>query len=229
MISYTHRTHSRSRTIKIKVESDGKVVVVTPPRISTKKIDNFVKQSEQWIKKSLAKVKKRSSFGVTDKQVMIFGKKYTRKVDYSSSSHSGVFLKNNALIINPLSDPSLISEGKLKKNTQSQLDNFLKNTASKYIVPRLNQLAKKMKIKFNKVTLRQQKTRWGSCSSKGNLNFNWRLIHCPTKVIDYVIIHELSHRVHLNHSHKFWELVSKYDPEHRTHSGWLKRHGVALS
>ena len=85
-----------------------------------------------------------------------------------------------------------------------------------------------MDINFNSITLREQKTRWGSCSSKGNLNFNWRLVHYRPEIIDYVIIHELAHRTHMNHSAKFWQLVEKYDPEYRKHRGFLKRHGMAV-
>ncbi len=117
----------------------------------------------------------------------------------------------------------------LNLNSDRTINQFLKSTATRYILPRTKQLAKKMKIKFNHITLRQQKTRWGSCSNQGNLNFNWRLVHYPTKIIDYVIIHELAHRRHMNHSTLFWDLVKKYDPEYLKHRGWLKRNGLTLS
>ncbi len=85
-----------------------------------------------------------------------------------------------------------------------------------------------MNTSINKITLRQQKTRWGSCSSAGNLNFNWRLVHYPPEVIDYVIIHELAHRTHMDHSSSFWQLVARYDPDHLKHRNWLKKHGVSV-
>ncbi|MBT3249209.1 MAG: M48 family metallopeptidase [Candidatus Pacebacteria bacterium] len=113
-------------------------------------------------------------------------------------------------------------------SSTKEADRFLKSTATRYILPRTKQLADKMEIKFGRITLRQQKTRWGSCSSQGNLNFNWRLVHCPTKVIDYVIIHELAHRQHMNHSSSFWGLVRKHDPEYLRNRGWLKRNGLVL-
>jgi predicted metal-dependent hydrolase len=86
-----------------------------------------------------------------------------------------------------------------------------------------------MDISFGSISLREQKSRWGSCSSLGNLNFNWRLAHHPPAVIDYVIIHELAHRLHMDHSSAFWSVVKKYDPEHLKHQGWLKRRGLQLS
>ena len=86
-----------------------------------------------------------------------------------------------------------------------------------------------MQTSYNKITLRRQKTRWGSCSSKKNLNFNWQLVYFEPKIIDYVIIHELAHLTHMNHSKNFWQLVEKYDPEYKKHVGWLKRNGLNLS
>jgi len=126
----------------------------------------------------------------------------------------------------------LVFGKKYKKNlelSQKKLDRFLKGTAEKYIIPRTHQLAKIMKTDFNRITLRQQKSRWGSCSNKGNLNFNWRLVHYPVKIIDYVIIHELAHITHPNHSKNFWNCVAKFDNEYRKHRGYLKRNGVILS
>ena len=73
------------------------------------------------------------------------------------------------------------------------------------------------------------KTRWGSCSAKKNINLNWRLILAPPKVIDYVIAHELSHTVHMNHSKQFWAHVEGMIPDHRRYRKWLKDHGRFLS
>jgi predicted metal-dependent hydrolase len=118
--------------------------------------------------------------------------------------------------------------GKQRHKPDKNLDTFLKNTAKHYLIPRANRLAKEMGVGFNKITLRQQQTRWGSCSSKGNLSFNWRLVHFEPAIIDYVIIHELAHLKHPNHSADFWQLVKKHDPEYQLHRGWLKRHGIGV-
>lgn len=222
MIPYTHKTHPRSRSIKIKVEANGQVVVVTPKRFSQRAIDHFIDQNQTWIKNTLAKVKQKAAFGETDQEVYVFGKKYTKNITSKSSLSRGVSIRQQELIIN-LPTASLTRSN---SQAQSYLQRFLKNTAQQYIVPRTHQLAKVMQLSFGNITLRQQKTRWGSCSSQGNLNFNWRLIHAPTTVIDYVIIHELAHREHMNHSPAFWQLVAKHDPAHKLHRGWLKRHGM---
>lgn len=81
---------------------------------------------------------------------------------------------------------------------------------------------------FTRITIRDQKTRWGSCSAKGTLSFNWRLMLAPPAVLDYVVVHELCHLTHMNHSKAFWALVESVCPDYRTHRKWLKEHGQEL-
>lgn len=90
------------------------------------------------------------------------------------------------------------------------------------------ELAQKAEIHFNKVSVRCQKTRWGSCSSRGNINLNWRLIQCPEWVRDYVIIHELHHRMHLNHSFRFWRSLHRQYKNVRQAELWLRQHSFLL-
>lgn len=82
--------------------------------------------------------------------------------------------------------------------------------------------AKEMNITYGRITIRNQKTRWGSCSSKGNLNFNYRLFFMDDNLMDYVVIHELAHRKHMNHSKEFWTLVEQYCPDYKQRRKMLK-------
>ncbi len=104
----------------------------------------------------------------------------------------------------------------------------LAEDALRYIPLRVREIAKKMGVTFGNITIRNQKTRWGSCSAKGNLNFNCLLMLTPPEVVDYVIIHELCHRIHMNHSPAFWREVEKYDPGYRDKKKWMKEHGRVL-
>ncbi len=96
------------------------------------------------------------------------------------------------------------------------------------IPPRVKELANKVGVTYGRITIRNQKTRWGSCSAKGNLNFNCLLMLVPQRVLDYVIIHELCHRLEMNHSSRFWQLVEQHMPDYREQKLWLKEHGHEL-
>ena len=104
----------------------------------------------------------------------------------------------------------------------------LGDRAVKELPDRARVFAEKMGVHFNNVTIRNQRTRWGSCSSKGNLNFNVMLMLCPPDVVDYVIVHELCHRRHMDHSPAFWAEVEKVLPDYRNSRAWLKKNGPAI-
>ena len=88
--------------------------------------------------------------------------------------------------------------------------------------------AKRMGVTYNRITIREQKTRWGSCSSAGNLNFNWRLVLMPPEILDYVVVHELCHLKEMSHSKAFWDEVGKVMPDYEMHKLWLKENGWKL-
>lgn len=104
----------------------------------------------------------------------------------------------------------------------------LADKALALIPPRVKYWAEQMGISYGRITIRNQKTRWGSCSSVGNLNFNCTLMLAPPEVMDYVIIHELCHRRQMNHSPKFWEEVARFCPDHGAHRRWLREHSKEL-
>ena len=97
---------------------------------------------------------------------------------------------------------------------------------AKQVIPqRVAFFAAKMGVTYGRITIRNQKTRWGSCSQAGNLNFNCRLMKMPPEVLDYVVVHELCHRKQMNHSRAFWEEVEKVLPDYRVTRQWLKQNG----
>lgn len=82
---------------------------------------------------------------------------------------------------------------------------------------------------YTSITVRDQRSRWGSCSSRGTLSFNYRLIFAPPMILDYVVVHELCHLTHMNHSKDFWDMVAGIMPEHKTYRKWLRDHGHELN
>ena len=104
----------------------------------------------------------------------------------------------------------------------------LADKALQHIPKRVSYFAKQIDVTYGKITIRNQKTRWGSCSSKGNLNFNCLLMLMPPEVIDYVVVHELCHRNQMNHSKAFWKEVEKILPNYKDSVGWLKKEGGGI-
>ncbi len=111
--------------------------------------------------------------------------------------------------------------------TGQQIENFA-HEARRVIPQRVAELAPLVGVSYGKITIRCQHTRWGSCSSKGNLNFNCLLMLVPPEVLDYVIVHELCHRKEMNHSERFWAEVQRILPDYQKQRAWLKTHGREL-
>ncbi|MBQ6825680.1 MAG: M48 family metallopeptidase [Clostridia bacterium] len=111
-----------------------------------------------------------------------------------------------------------------KKLTPQDLENLIIE-AKENIPDLVSFFAEEMSVEFNKIHIRSQKTRWGSCSAKGNLNFNCLLMLCPLYVREYIVVHELCHLKELNHSKRFWNLVEIYYPDYKTAKLWLKENG----
>lgn len=117
----------------------------------------------------------------------------------------------------------------LTQAQQEALEKRYREAAREYITKRAGHWADLMGVTYSSIAIRSQKTRWGSCSSRGTLSFNWKLMLAPPPVLDYVIIHELCHLVHMNHSADFWKCVSIYMPDYKIKRQWLKNHGHELT
>ncbi len=100
--------------------------------------------------------------------------------------------------------------------------------AKRIIPPRVEYYAKLMDVSYGKITIRHPKTRWGSCTSKGNLSFNCLLTQVPAEILDSVVVHELSHRREMNHSERFYAQILKVMPDYRERDRWLKQNGIKL-
>ncbi len=97
--------------------------------------------------------------------------------------------------------------------------------ARRRITERAAYFAEKMGVDYGRIAIKAAKTRWGSCSARGNLNFHWKLILMPPAILDYVVVHELAHRIEMNHSPRFWTQVERILPDYRERRRWLKENG----
>ena len=125
----------------------------------------------------------------------------------------------------------LMKEKQLNQPTEPLTMEEIKQLAEKAMVKisqRVDYYAAIVGVTYGKITIRNQKTRWGSCSRKGNLNFNCLLMLAPEEVLDYVVVHELCHRKEMNHSKRFWNEVERVLPSYRKQESWLKENGESI-
>lgn len=115
------------------------------------------------------------------------------------------------------------------KQQMERAEKYYRARAKYYFAKRVSFFAGQMGVSYGNITIRSQKTRWGSRSSSGTLSFNWRLMLAPKEVLDYVVVHELAHIKQMNHSSAFWQEVAKVMPDYQTHRCWLKEHGHELT
>jgi len=115
-----------------------------------------------------------------------------------------------------------------EEHVRAAIRQTLSQRALTRVRERLSHYAPLIGVEFGRVAIRDQKSRWGSCSAKHNLNFNWKLIMAPPEALDYVVIHELCHLIEFNHSKRFWSLVESQMPEYEVWKKWLKAHGSEL-
>jgi predicted metal-dependent hydrolase len=108
------------------------------------------------------------------------------------------------------------------------LENFYRSRARDYLTDRTDYYAERMSVEYEKVELRNQRTRWGSCSTGGTISLNWRIIMAPPEVVDYLVVHELAHLTEQHHGREFWQLVGEHVPNYKEKAEWLEQNSVRL-
>lgn len=157
-------------------------------------------------------------------QILPDGEVVVRSPKRVSEKHIRAFVESKADWIQKHSKPAVVPSQKFSPEELAQLT----DRAASVIQQRLRYFAPLVGVTYGRVTIRHQRTRWGSCSAKGNLNFNCLLALTPPAVLDYVVVHELCHRKELNHSSRFWEAVRTVLPDYAVSRKWLKEHGNQL-
>lgn len=221
------------RNISIVLKPNSPIIVRASKKTSWSSIEKFLETKEAWIAKHMQ--------GFQENQ-----EKFPPKVLRHDETFP--FLGENlplAFVPTPLkrvffsrNEKNLvmhIPEGLWNGLTEEELQEyfpqllkFYQRESEKLIIERTEIWSEQMKLKPSQVRFRNQKTRWGSCSSQGVINFNWRLIGAPLEVVDYIIVHELAHLQFMNHSDKFWNLVESHLPEYNRSEKWLKDRGQSL-
>ena len=195
------------------VDPDRGVEVVLPRRSSERQAERVVAELGPWIERRLAaQARAREAVAGPPGTVPYLGGALTLVPE---AGRTRVHRRGDALLV-PAADP------------RPALERWYRRAARAEIGPRAERAAAEVGGRMTALTIRAQKTRWGSCSPSGALSFNWRLLLAPEPVLDYVVVHEACHLVVADHSRRFWALVERHCPEWREHARWLRRYGSAL-
>lgn len=215
------------RTLTISLKPGAPIQVRANLRTSVQKIEEFLLQKEKWIEKHLREFAHLAE-KFPDKKLVpaekfpFLGQDLTLRLVPTPLRQ--VFFSRHENFLHMHLPESLLREIK-DEQLQSyfpKLQHFYQKEAEKLIRERVRLWSEQMKLFPKAVKLRNQKTRWGSCSSRGSIQINWRLIGAPLEVIDYILIHEISHLKHMNHSNEFWNLVEQHCPTYQNSEKWLK-------
>lgn len=224
-IPYLLRGSERAKNLNIKIGIETGLEVVAPRNCPLAQVESLLKCKEDWILKNMAAVSRveqqRKARSLAEKQAVYYlGQAYRLVVVYQQGSPLVELMGDKMIVMLPQSHGDKV---------KYLLSIWFRNKAREIISQRLELIKRKIKVEYNQVFIKDQKTRWGSCSGEGNLNFNYRLVMAPLPVIDYLVTHELAHLLEMNHSKKFWSLVQSVCPEYKKHRQWLKEHGWQLA
>lgn len=245
MLEYQLIRSKRRKTLALQVRH-GKVTVRAPCYVTTDFIDIFIQEKSDWLLTKLAEQKKKPDFCdfSQNSSLLLLGEHLTLNICLAKKST--VFINNS--LVNEAESLSVYKPSQRQLNVviservnsrlteplaraeqvKKLLETYFKQQAEQLILERLEFISRQTLLIPTKVTIRQYRARWGSCNNRGELSFNYLLMMLPLHIIDYVIIHELCHLVHLNHSKDFWQLVKEYCPNFKAAKKWLVTHQSQL-
>lgn len=205
---------SRRKTISIMIDKDANVIVKAPVAVSQKYIDDYIESKQSWIEKNVKKMNERAALRQPKKYdggeaFMIFGKEYTMCISS---------IDNKIKIV----EDKIFFPAKFLDNPKEHMIKWYKGIAKEYLITRTEKISQQINLKPNKIKITSADKRWGSCSSKKNINFSYKLIMANEHAIDYVIIHELVHLLHMNHSQLYWSAVASIMPDYKRQKKYLK-------
>jgi len=215
--AYQIKPSQRAKYIRIKLIHSGELSVTLPARTSQKQAHNFIKSKALWIEKHLSKLPKDKEKTIPSTlNLELLNELWQVRTEQLTddnpelqvdTKNKTLYFSGNELQIDYF---YILVADWLKKKSQATFINMLEATAEEF------------GFHFSKLSIRAQKTRWGSCSSSKNISLNCKLLFMPEKVVKYVMIHELCHTLQMNHSQKFWGLVEECDPHFKEHRKLLK-------
>ena len=208
---------SKRKTLSLTINENAELIIRAPKRLSIEKIQDFINEKENWINRKKRLIENQiKDITSNHNKLLYLGNLFPINVEQNASKE--LFFTGEEFIANSIEPDSL----------SLSIKKWYKNKFKEIALPRVAYFANKHNLMVNQVRIKNQKTMWGSCSSKNNINLNYLLLMAPMGVIDYVIVHELVHTIHRNHSTDFWDSVESIMPEFQEHKRWLKKNGYKL-
>ena len=221
-IEYT-LVRSRRKTASIYIERDGKVSVLVPEKLTSRQVEDVLESKRKWIYQSLAEWQDLNANRIQRDYVngegfLYLGRTYRLK------------------LVSDLPEPLMLKDGyfclRATKGSAPDADaafrEFYRVKGATRIPPRVAYFQAKMGVKSKSIKIMELKHRWASCTTNGNLNFHWKCMMAPLTVIDYIVVHELAHLIHSNHSAAFWNEVDKVMPDFQERKAWLRDNGAGM-
>jgi predicted metal-dependent hydrolase len=213
-LPYRVRRSDRARRVRVSVDARGEVEVVLPRRSPERAAAAAIVELRPWIDRRLAEAGAlRERLAARGDALPYLGRDLTLRSD---PGRTRVHRRGDDLLV-PAGD-----------GAQDAIERWYRRAAAREIAPRLDAAVAALGTSYSRLTIRNQRTRWGSCSSSGAMSFNWRLLLAPEPVLDYVVWHEACHLRVMDHSTSFWTLVRRHCPDYEDHRRWLRRYGTTL-
>jgi predicted metal-dependent hydrolase len=213
-LPYRVRRSDRARRVRVSVDARGEVEVVLPRRSPERAAAAAIVELRPWIDRRLAEAGAlRQQLAARGDALPYLGRDLTLRSDPGRTR------------VHRRGDDLLVPAG---AGAQDAIERWYRRAAAREIAPRLDAAVAALGTSYSRLTIRNQRTRWGSCSSSGAMSFNWRLLLAPEPVLDYVVWHEACHLRVMDHSTTFWTLVRRHCPDYEDHRRWLRRHGTTL-
>ncbi|MDT8900678.1 M48 family metallopeptidase [Anaeroselena agilis] len=223
-------TYSRRRTVRIRVAAADRIEVAAPLRFPEAEVAALLRGREAWIARQRAKLAAVAANPVNaaaepGAKLLYLGLARQLTVLWGGVGRAEVTVEDERIFARL----PAVSAAEQATALAAALRHWYVEQARAVLTERTAQWAEVLGVRPLRIFIREQKSRWGSCSSRGNVNYNWRVVMAPPAVVDYLVIHELCHMREANHSAAFWRLVEAADPDYREHRKWLRSHGALLT
>jgi predicted metal-dependent hydrolase len=218
LVRYRIRRSDRALRMRLRIVPGQGLEVVLPRGVALREAAAFVRRERVWVLRQLATLPVVGDNDIADGTVVAaHGETLTVRITTGAANRA----RRAGDVLHVTCSAGIPASVVIER--------WYRREARRIFAERAQAHAAVLGVAFDRITVKDTRSRWGSCSAKGNLNFSWRLLLAPPAVLDYVVAHEVAHLCELNHSPRFWAIVAHLCPDYRTHRLWLRQHGRTLA